>query len=119
MAKLEASSLQTSASEAMVAQIQVEKQKMKEDAKASWARRKEDFLNSSEFDEMCSSKAMALFEHGFNGCLAQFRANGYSETGHPTPFMSILQAMEDMPEEGEVEAGQMFKERIPTPDATP
>ncbi|KZV49752.1 hypothetical protein F511_07303 [Dorcoceras hygrometricum] len=43
-----------------------------------------------------------IFEQGFNGCLAQFRANGYSETEHPTPFLSVLKALEDLPEEGEV-----------------
>ncbi|KZV19133.1 hypothetical protein F511_41946 [Dorcoceras hygrometricum] len=45
----------------------------------------------------------------FNRCLAKFRANGYSETEHPTPFLSVLKALEDLPEEGEVESSSAPK----------
>ncbi|KZV14436.1 pentatricopeptide repeat-containing protein [Dorcoceras hygrometricum] len=64
------------ASEASIERLQEEVQKVQEEAKG---------------------------DLGFNGCLAQFRANGYSKTEHPAPFLSVLKALEDMPEEGEVE----------------
>ncbi|KZV54789.1 hypothetical protein F511_04411 [Dorcoceras hygrometricum] len=44
---------------------------------------------------------LGLFEQGFNGCLAQFRANGYSKEEHPDSFLDVEQALVDMPEESE------------------
>ncbi|KZV13904.1 Pentatricopeptide repeat domain containing protein, partial [Dorcoceras hygrometricum] len=60
------------------------------------------FLKSKELDTMCSERASVYFEHGFNGCLAQFRANDYSEDEHPALFLDMMQTLEDMPEEGEM-----------------
>ncbi|KZV28971.1 hypothetical protein F511_07531 [Dorcoceras hygrometricum] len=90
------------ASEAAIACLREEVQKVQEEAEATWAKKKEDFLKSSAFDELCSTRALSFFEQGFNRCLAQFRANGYSETEHPAPFLSVLKALEDLPEEGKV-----------------
>ncbi|KZV56016.1 sphingosine-1-phosphate lyase [Dorcoceras hygrometricum] len=92
------------AMEALATHFMQEMRKMQEEAEAIWVKRKEDFLESSDFGELCSTRALSFFEQGFNGCLAQFRANGYSEAEHPAPFLSFLKALEDMPEEGEVEA---------------
>ncbi|KZV50743.1 mediator of RNA polymerase II transcription subunit 12-like [Dorcoceras hygrometricum] len=47
-------------------------------------------------------RASVYFKHGFNGCLAQFRANDYSEDEHPTLFLDVVQALDDMPKEGEM-----------------
>ncbi|KZV43178.1 hypothetical protein F511_23654 [Dorcoceras hygrometricum] len=90
-------------SEASVARLQEEMKKMKGEVEATWENGKDDFLKSSEFDRLCSYKALYFLEKGFNGCLAQFRDNGYSETEHPASFLSILKALEDFPEECEVE----------------
>ncbi|KZV52676.1 hypothetical protein F511_21056 [Dorcoceras hygrometricum] len=49
-------------------ELQTEMQKMKDDVEASWTRRKDDFLKSSEFDKLCSLMALTFFEHGFSGC---------------------------------------------------
>ncbi|KZV51402.1 hypothetical protein F511_20566 [Dorcoceras hygrometricum] len=87
-----------------------EMKKMKGEVEATWEKRKDDFLKSSEFDRLCSAKALSFFEKGFNGCLAQFRDNGYLDTEHPTSFLSILKALEDFPEEGEVESSFAPKE---------
>ncbi|KZV45143.1 hypothetical protein F511_25305 [Dorcoceras hygrometricum] len=78
--------------------------RMQEEAEASWAKRKEDFLKSAEFDRLCSNMALYYFRHGFNGCLAQFRSNGYAEAEHPASFLNVLKALEDFPEEDEVES---------------
>ncbi|KZV54878.1 hypothetical protein F511_35953, partial [Dorcoceras hygrometricum] len=59
---------------------------------------KERFLKSSKFDVMCSNKALIFFECGFKGCLAQFRANSYSEEEHPDSFLNFVRALEDMSE---------------------
>ncbi|KZV50044.1 structural maintenance of chromosomes protein 2-2 [Dorcoceras hygrometricum] len=108
------------ASEASFARLQVEMKRMQEEieekikrmqeeAEETWRKRKEDFLKSSELDKLCSSRALSFFQHGFNGCLAQFRANGYSEAEHPASFLSVLKALEDLPEEGKVESSSSPK----------
>ncbi|KZV49509.1 hypothetical protein F511_07630 [Dorcoceras hygrometricum] len=38
---------------------------------------------------------------GFEVCLAQFRANGFSEEEYPPPFLDVDQALADMPEDQE------------------
>ncbi|KZV38444.1 hypothetical protein F511_41143 [Dorcoceras hygrometricum] len=97
------------ASEASVARLQEEMKRMQEEAEATWMKRKEYFLKSSEFDQLCSTRALSFFEQGFNGCLAQFRANGYSEAEHPASFLNVLKALEDFPEEGEVDSSSAPK----------
>ncbi|KZV24448.1 hypothetical protein F511_25473 [Dorcoceras hygrometricum] len=60
---------------------------------------KEEFVMSSEFDDLCGEKSLAFFECGFTGSLAQFKANGYIVEEHPTPFLSVVRALEDMPDD--------------------
>ncbi|KZV56498.1 hypothetical protein F511_22306 [Dorcoceras hygrometricum] len=49
---------------------------------------REEFLKSSEFDTLLGKKAGGFFKNGFLGCVAQWRANGYSEDEHPAPFLN-------------------------------
>ncbi|KZV25046.1 hypothetical protein F511_18055 [Dorcoceras hygrometricum] len=83
--------------------------KVQEEAEASWEKKKEDFLKSDEFNRLCSTRALSFFQHGFNGCLAQLRANGFSEAEYPLPFLNVLKALEDLPDEGEVESSMAKK----------
>ncbi|KZV40793.1 hypothetical protein F511_22234 [Dorcoceras hygrometricum] len=78
--------------------------KVQEEAEASWEKRKEDFLNSDEFDRLCATRALSFFQHGFDGCLSQIRANGYSEAEHPFSFLDVLKSLEALPDHGEVES---------------
>ncbi|XP_075521109.1 LOW QUALITY PROTEIN: uncharacterized protein LOC142554311 [Primulina tabacum] len=82
--------------------LKEEAQEQEVEAEGTWARKKEEFLQSPEFVGICAGKAVAYFEEGFKGCLAQFRANGYSEADHPASFLDSDKALEDMPEECEV-----------------
>ncbi|KZV41853.1 hypothetical protein F511_33150 [Dorcoceras hygrometricum] len=41
------------------------------------------------------------FDKGFEGCLAQFKANGFFEEEYPTSFLNVEQALADMPEDQE------------------
>ncbi|KZV18897.1 hypothetical protein F511_23330 [Dorcoceras hygrometricum] len=54
-----------------------------------------------------------LFKKGFDGCLAQFRANGYSEEEHPASFLDVEQALVDMPEDEDAEEGSSGREEDP------
>ncbi|KZV34711.1 hypothetical protein F511_00613 [Dorcoceras hygrometricum] len=38
---------------------------------------------------------------GLGNCVAQFRANGYSEEEHPTLFLSVTRALEELPNDEE------------------
>ncbi|KZV47112.1 hypothetical protein F511_21068 [Dorcoceras hygrometricum] len=69
--------------------LHTEVEKLKGEAENSWELGKEKFLQSKELKIQCSGKALAFFEKGFDGCLAQFRANGYSEEEHPAPFLDV------------------------------
>ncbi|KZV28619.1 hypothetical protein F511_33830 [Dorcoceras hygrometricum] len=67
---------------------------------------REEFMKSPEFDTLLGKKAGGYFKNGFRGCLAQWRANGYSEEEHPASFLDVQQAileMADEEEEGEEE----------------
>ncbi|KZV40485.1 enhancer of mRNA-decapping protein 4-like [Dorcoceras hygrometricum] len=59
--------------------LQAEVERLKVEAENSWQLGKEKFLQSKEFDILCSGRASVFFEKGFDGCLAKFRANGYPE----------------------------------------
>ncbi|KZV58710.1 hypothetical protein F511_31859 [Dorcoceras hygrometricum] len=54
-----------------------------------------------------------FFEQGFNGCLAQVRANGYSEEEHHALFLDVEQAFADMPEDEDSEEGSSGREEAP------
>ncbi|KZV41930.1 heat shock 70 kDa protein 17 [Dorcoceras hygrometricum] len=88
--------------------------KLKEEVENSWRLEKEKFPTSSEFESLCTEKACIYFEHDFNGCLAQFWANGYSEEEHPAAFLDMMQALEDT-----LEAGEVVEEDISGPEAAP
>ncbi|KZV32106.1 putative serine/threonine-protein kinase NAK [Dorcoceras hygrometricum] len=55
--------------------------RLKVEVENAWNLGKEKFLKNSRFNTLCSDKASIVFECGFNGCLAQFGANEYSERG--------------------------------------
>ncbi|KZV28331.1 SPX domain-containing membrane protein [Dorcoceras hygrometricum] len=69
----------------------------------SWQLEEEKFLKSKEFDGLCSTKASMYFDKGFDGCLAQFMANGYSEEEHPASFLDVEQALADMPDDEDLD----------------
>ncbi|KZV46148.1 hypothetical protein F511_21156 [Dorcoceras hygrometricum] len=79
---------------------------------------KEEFLKSSEFDTLCAKKVVSYFKVGFEGCVAQFRANDYSEEEHPAPFLDVKKALMDIPDEDEEEADEEEEEEDDA-DATP
>ncbi|KZV21261.1 hypothetical protein F511_23386 [Dorcoceras hygrometricum] len=92
--------------------------RMKSEAANAWDLGKEEFLKSSEFEDLCAKKSLAYFKTGFASCVAQFRANGYSEEEHPAPFLSVARALEELPEEDE-EAEDDADEGALGDDATP
>ncbi|KZV34118.1 hypothetical protein F511_42558, partial [Dorcoceras hygrometricum] len=61
----------------------------------------EEFLMSSEFENLCAKRSLAYFECGFKSCVAQFRANGYPEEEHPAPFLSVTRALEELSDDDE------------------
>ncbi|KZV45177.1 hypothetical protein F511_11777 [Dorcoceras hygrometricum] len=44
-------------------------------------------------------KAAMYFDKGFEGCLAEFRVNGYPEEEHPASFLVVEHAFVNMPED--------------------
>ncbi|KZV55165.1 hypothetical protein F511_26124 [Dorcoceras hygrometricum] len=91
-------------------------ERLKSEAVKAWGLGKEEFLKSSEFDDLCAKKSLAYFACGFKSCVAQFRANGYPEEEHPTPFLSVAQALEDLPDDEEADDGASGGEATP-PDS--
>ncbi|KZV28548.1 hypothetical protein F511_39165 [Dorcoceras hygrometricum] len=75
--------------------------------------RQEGILKSSEFDTLCAKKAVAYVRVGFEGCVAQFRANDYSEEEHPTPFLDAKKALMEMPDDEEEADAQELREKVP------
>ncbi|KZV44240.1 hypothetical protein F511_10726 [Dorcoceras hygrometricum] len=82
--------------------LQTEVKKLQGEIEASWWLGKKKFMQSKEFDTLCLDRSSVYFEHGFNGCLAQFMENGYFEYEHPTFFLDVVQALADMPKEDEI-----------------
>ncbi|KZV55486.1 hypothetical protein F511_40813 [Dorcoceras hygrometricum] len=83
--------------------------RVQEEAESSWEKRKEDFLKSDEFDRLCATRALSIFQKDFDGCLAQIRDNGYSKAEHPFSLLDILKSLEALPDEGEVESSRSKK----------
>ncbi|KZV33014.1 isoflavone reductase [Dorcoceras hygrometricum] len=81
--------------------LRFENERLKGEAENAWVLSNEEFLKSSEFDDLCAQKSLAYFECGFKGCLDQFRANGYSEEEHPASFLSVARALEELPDDEE------------------
>ncbi|KZV23714.1 guanylate-binding protein 4-like [Dorcoceras hygrometricum] len=90
-----------------------EVEKLQEERANSWALKKEKFLKSREFNSLCIKKASMYFDKGFEGCLAQFRANGYSEEEHPASFLDVEQALADMSDDEELEDNSSGREEAP------
>ncbi|KZV14540.1 hypothetical protein F511_42713 [Dorcoceras hygrometricum] len=72
------------------ARVEGEIEHLKGEAENPWGLGKEEFLKSSEFDDLCAQKSLAYFKCGFEGCLAQLRANGYTEEEHPAHSSALL-----------------------------
>ncbi|KZV16807.1 protein RESTRICTED TEV MOVEMENT 3-like [Dorcoceras hygrometricum] len=83
------------------ARAEEEIQRLKGDAENVCGLGKEEFLKFSEFDDLCAKKSLAYFECGFKSCLVQFRVNDYTKEEHPTPFLSIARALEELPDDEE------------------
>ncbi|KZV56941.1 hypothetical protein F511_16886 [Dorcoceras hygrometricum] len=75
-------------------------------AATAWVLGKEEFLKSSEFDDLCTKKSLAYFTLGFEGCVAQFRANGYSEEEHPASFLDVKKALHEMSDDEDEEGDE-------------
>ncbi|KZV40400.1 hypothetical protein F511_43461 [Dorcoceras hygrometricum] len=104
--------------EAMRAELEEAKARSEQEAERLKGEAREEFLKSPEFDVLLGKRAFSYFKDGFWGCLAQFRANGYSEEEHPASFLDLQQALaklgdeeateegvEEEQEEGEIESG--------------
>ncbi|KZV24695.1 hypothetical protein F511_11274 [Dorcoceras hygrometricum] len=82
--------------------------RLRTEAANAWDVGKEDFLKSSEFDKLCAKKSVCFFRAGFESCVAQLRANGYSKEEHPVSFLSIRKGLKELPDdnaEAEEEGG--------------
>ncbi|KZV39009.1 hypothetical protein F511_37897 [Dorcoceras hygrometricum] len=80
--------------------------RLRSEATNPWGLGKEEFLKSSEFDNLCANKFLDYFRTSFESYVAQFRANGYSEEEHPAPFLSVSRALEELLDEDEEEADE-------------
>ncbi|KZV32798.1 hypothetical protein F511_23710 [Dorcoceras hygrometricum] len=100
-AELEATLNEKTAVEAKLEETEAraveEAERKRDEVAIAWALGKEEFLKSPEFERLCAKKSVAYFKTG----LAQFRANGYSEEEHPTPFLDVKKALREMPEDDE------------------
>ncbi|KZV58409.1 hypothetical protein F511_15843 [Dorcoceras hygrometricum] len=83
---------------------------MRDEVTNAWALGKEEFLKSPKFERLCANMLVAYFRSGFEGCVAQFRANGYPEEEHPAPFLDMKKALRDMPEDDEEAAAEEEEE---------
>ncbi|KZV18129.1 hypothetical protein F511_30785 [Dorcoceras hygrometricum] len=97
--------------EAMRAELEEAKARSEQEAERLKGEAREDFLKSPEFDVLLGKRAFRYFKDGLWGCLAQFRAHGYSEEEHPASFLDLQQALarlgdEEEEEEGEQEEGE-------------
>ncbi|KZV42825.1 CAP-Gly domain-containing linker protein 1-like [Dorcoceras hygrometricum] len=72
----------------------------------------EDVHGASDAEKRSLTDKLAASE-AFVACLQEemkkMRANDYSDTVHPASFLSVLKALEDFPEEGEVESSSAPK----------
>ncbi|XP_073051202.1 uncharacterized protein [Primulina eburnea] len=89
------------AAEQKIRDLEEAARKREEESEVIWSQKREAFIRSPDFERLCAGKAVVYFEEGFKGCLAQFRANGYSEADHPATFLDFDKALDTMPEEGE------------------
>ncbi|KZV34067.1 hypothetical protein F511_25162 [Dorcoceras hygrometricum] len=64
-------------------------ERLKGEAEIAWGLGKDEFLKSTEFDDLCAENSLAFLKCSFKDFLAHFRANGYIEEEHP-PHSSVL-----------------------------
>ncbi|KZV51281.1 hypothetical protein F511_05622 [Dorcoceras hygrometricum] len=95
----EAHEAEKAAREMLEAELEEVKSRAARDAERLKLEGKEEFLKSSEFDTLLGKKAGGFFKNGFLGCVAQWRANGYTEEEHPASFLNVQQAIAEMPDE--------------------
>ncbi|KZV52396.1 hypothetical protein F511_33537 [Dorcoceras hygrometricum] len=95
----EAHEAEKAAREMLEAELEDVKSRAARDAERLKLEGREEFLKSSKFDTLLGKKAGGFFKNGFLGCVAQWRANGYSEDEHPAPFLNVQQAIAEMPDE--------------------
>ncbi|KZV17014.1 hypothetical protein F511_31306 [Dorcoceras hygrometricum] len=89
--------------EALGAELKEVKGLAEQEAERLKSEAREEFLKSPEFDALLAKKAWGYFKDGFWGCLAQFRANGYSEEEHSASFLDVQQALAEVGDEEEAE----------------
>ncbi|KZV46686.1 TMV resistance protein N-like [Dorcoceras hygrometricum] len=89
--------------EALSAELEEVKGWAEQEAERLKSEAREEFLKSPDFDALLAKKAWGYFKDGFWGCLAQFRANGYSEEEHPASFLDVQQALAEVGDEEEAE----------------
>ncbi|KZV44392.1 hypothetical protein F511_39570 [Dorcoceras hygrometricum] len=65
---------------------------------------------AEEAERMRGEKYVDYFKSGFEGAVAQFRANGYPEEENPAPFLDAKKALRDMPKDEEEAAEEEDKE---------
>ncbi|KZV40405.1 hypothetical protein F511_10808 [Dorcoceras hygrometricum] len=111
--KLESSRTRALRAEEENKALQAEVDKWKDEAANSWELGKEKFLQSKEFRILCSGKALAFFEKGFDECLAQFRESGYTEEEHPASFLDVERALANLPDDEEEEGSSSGREEAP------
>ncbi|KZV28504.1 hypothetical protein F511_15584 [Dorcoceras hygrometricum] len=80
------------------ARVAEEAEHTRDEVANAWALEKEEFLQFSEFKRLCTKKSMAYFKSDFEGAVAQFRANSYSEEEHPAPFLNLKKALQELRE---------------------
>ncbi|KZV49064.1 hypothetical protein F511_11015 [Dorcoceras hygrometricum] len=100
-------------------QAEAEIERLRSEAANAWGLGKEEFLKSSEFDDLCTKKSLAYFECGFKSCVSQLRANDYSEEEHPAPFLSVARALEELSDDEEEEADDGASGDEATPPSSP
>ncbi|KZV38307.1 hypothetical protein F511_22664 [Dorcoceras hygrometricum] len=98
--------------EAMRAELEEVKARSEQEAERLKGEAREEFLKSPEFDVLLGKRAFSYFKDGFWGCLAQFRANGYSEEEHPASFLDLQQALVKLGDEEEEEEGEQEEEDV-------
>ncbi|KZV20848.1 hypothetical protein F511_42061 [Dorcoceras hygrometricum] len=117
-AEKEAREVEKAARALVEAELEEAKARAGQEAERLKVEAREEFWKSPEFDTLLGKKSGGYFKNGFRGCLAQWRANGYSEEEHPASFLDVQQAIIEMADEEE-EGEEEEKEEGDGTDATP
>ncbi|KZV40100.1 hypothetical protein F511_42668 [Dorcoceras hygrometricum] len=93
-----------------------EKEKMAlalEASRANAQSSKAEALLAEEKNKALQAEALAFFEKGFDGCLAQFRESGYTEEEHSAPFLDVERALAAMSNDEDAEESNFSREEAP------